>query len=207
MNKEELKEELADKEAEIYKSMKEFFLPSEEPEKNTLCDESEPEEPAEKPLTRGERLIYRAMLIVSVLALIGVLWAVHFEGEQDKERFENNWTVVSDSVRECTVTASQLAQDARGRYETYAPVITVQTADGDAAIFCGVEGRKPVAGLSVGDSCTVCIKEYHSHDKHAVNQYQCLDLKDGDTAWFINDTIVFRLTKEESENLFMKSFE
>lgn len=201
------KKELAEKEAEIYKPMKEFFLPPEEPEKNTLCDESEPEEPAEKPLTRGERLICRAMLIVSVLVFIGVLWAVHSEGEQDKERFENNWTVVSGSLRECTVTASQLAHEGAYRTSCYMPVITVQTADGDTAIFYGEEGRKPVAGLSVGDSCTVCIKEYHSHDKHAVNQYHCLDLKDGDTAWFINDTIVFRLTKDESENLFMKSFE
>lgn len=201
------KEELADKEAEIYKSMKEFFLPSEEPEKNTLCDESEPEEPTEKPLTRGERLIYRVMLIVSVLALISIPLDMHFEEKQYKEQFENNWTVVSDSLRECTVTASQLAQEAGFRTEYYMPVITVQTADGDTAIFYGEEGREPVAGLSVGDSCTVCIKEYHSHDKDIIMKYHGSTLKDGDTAWFINDTIVFRHTKEESENLFMKSFE
>lgn len=206
MNKEELKEKLANTETKIYESMKEFFLPSEVPEKNTLCDESEPEEPAEKQPAKITKSEILAMLIVSIFVLIGIPISMNYEREQYQKLFENNWTVVSESLRECTVTASQLGIDGAYKTSRCIPVVTVQTEDGDTAIFYGEDGREPVAGLSVGDSCTVCIKKYHPHDNDITIKYHGSPLKDGDTAWFINDTIVFRHTKEESENLFMKDF-
>lgn len=134
--------------------------------------------------------------ICMVLALIGC----YLDGKNDDYAFENGWSVVQGTSVEAVVTKSQLSASL-GKYTTYYSYVTIETANGEKATFSSYNTQKtPIAGLSVGDTCTACVKQYSGEAIYGE------EIKDGDTAWFINDELVSIRTEEEMSELFLKDF-
>lgn len=139
-------------------------------------------------------------LILSSLVFALVVFACFLEGKNDDYAFENGWSVVQDTSVEGVVTNSQLSASL-GRYTTYYSYITIETASGEKATFSSYNTQKtPIAGLSVGDTCIACVKQYSGDAIYGE------EIKDGDTAWFINDELVSIRTEEEMSELFLKDF-
>lgn len=134
------------------------------------------------------------------LAFVLVVFGCYLDGKNDDYAFENGWSVVQGTSVEAVVTKSQLSASL-GRYTTYRSYITIETANGEKATFSSYNTQKtPIAGLSVGDTCIACVKQYSGEAIYGE------EIKDGDTAWFINDELVSIRTEEEMSELFLKDF-
>lgn len=147
--------------------------------------------------------------VFSGLTLLALLLSLCFvlSGKTDKKAFQTSWSVVEGSSKEATVVKSQLGMEphyymsTRGRpavYYEYTSYITIKTEDGKAGTFMG-DQENPIAGLSIGNDCTLCIKQYSGDDMYGVT--------DGDTAYFINDVMVYYCAEEDLSKAFLRDFD
>ena len=154
---------------------------------------------------REEKFMNTVLIVICVLFGLTLL-ALFFSGKADKEAYLTSWSVVEGSSEKATVVKSQLgmerhhANHGKGgayTYYEYTSYITIETEDGKAGTF--MRGQEdPIAELSVGDDCTICIKQYSGDDMFGVT--------DGDTAYFINDVMVYYCTEEDLSKAFLKDF-
>lgn len=137
---------------------------------------------------------------LTLLALLSSL-ALFLSGKGDKKAFQTSWSVVEGSSKEATVIKSQFgvrpyhknSPDSRTGYAEWFSCIVVETENGETGTFI-CEQEDPIAGLSVGDNCTICIKQRSS-------------LANSDTAYFINDVMVYYCTEEDLSKAFLKDFD
>lgn len=150
--------------------------------------------------SKKKELIVAAIFILTAIILALVPFVI--ESNHDTKNFQNKWTVINEE--QAVVTASQIEKS--GRYPIYTAYLTIQTDSGKTGTFASEivssyeeSEREPIAGLSVGDSCKIYKKQYTGKGGY--------NLKEGDTAWFINDEIVFAMTEEEMADKYLKDFE
>ena len=172
-------------------------------------DKDCPETEAER--IRKEKTYCKIVIIFFCIVVILSLVSAFFQGEKNINNFKNNWTIVEGTEEKATVIASQIEQrtkNSRYNSRSYIVYLTIKTSNGKTGTFLSSEiyrtesQCKPIAGLNVGDSCTICIKRYSGE----TCQYHWLELEDGDTAYFINDEIAFYQSEEEMTDKFLKDF-
>ena len=150
---------------------------------------------------------FMGIVLVAILVLtMFTFFVLRLESKTDEEAYLTSWSVVEGSTEKATVVKSQLGMERHhanhgkgGSYDyyEYASYITIETEDGKTGTFMR-EQEDPVAGLSVGNDCTICAKRYSGADMFGVTN--------GDTAYFINDIMVYHITEEELANAFLKDF-
>ena len=110
-----------------------------------------------------------------------------------------HWSEVEGSSEKAIVTKSQFgirpyhSNSAGGRTNSveWLSCIEVKTENGETDMFiCRQED--PIAGLSVGDDCTICIKQYGLINK--------------ETSYFVNDVMVNHCTEDDLSKAFLKDF-
>jgi hypothetical protein len=181
-------------------TLRDFFF-YEEDENHTETEE----EKAER--IRKENTFCKFGMIFICIVVVLMFVSAFFLRKNNEYNFENNWTVVEGTEEKATVIASQLEMTKGGRYRHYIAYLTIKTSDGKTGTFASEEydmesDCKPIAGLNVGDSCMICMKRYSGE----MCQFHWLEIEDGDTAWFINDEIVFYQSEEEMAGKYLKDF-
>ena len=112
--------------------------------------------------------------------------------ENNERNFQNNWTVLSE--QKATVVSTQFVAKPHNSYGKYTPYVTILTDSGDTLTFSGYaiqSDDKPIAGLTAGDACTIYKKQYHGATYKSYFPTNMIVIEDGETAWFINDDLVF----------------
>lgn len=186
-------------------TFRDFFFPREDDEGESKLPENEVK--TETPENEDTKIndetaqgkVYLALLAVIVILGVCVFPVLALDGKADQEVYSTSWSVVEGSSKKATVVKSQFGvrpyhQDApRTCYAEWFSCIVVETEDGETGTFI-CKQEDPIAGLSVGDNCTICIKQRSS-------------LTNSDTAYFINDMMVYYCTEEDLSKAFLKDFD
>lgn len=110
-----------------------------------------------------------------------------------------HWSEVEGSSEKAIVKKSQFgvrpyhSNSLGGRTNAveWLSCITVETENGETNTFiCNQED--PIAGLAVGDDCMICIKQF------GLNK---------ETAYFVNDTMVYHCAEDDLSKAFLKNFD
>jgi len=138
---------------------------------------------------------WKATLAVGTLPLFFIIYMALGATSDMQE----SWSVVEGSSKKATVVKSQFGvrpyhqNSPRTCYAEWFSCIVVETEDGETGTFI-CQQEDPIAGLSVGDNCTICIKQRSS-------------LVNKDTAYFVNDVMVYYCTEEDLSKAFLKDFD
>ena len=177
----------------IYKSISDFYLPE---HKEKDAEQTEPLSSVSKEKSAEQKAREKKRVIGDVvgLAVFSVLLypVIAIGAENDERNFQNNWTVLSE--QKATVVSTQFVAKPHDSCGKYTPYVTILTESGDTVTFSGYATQsddEPIAGLSAGDACTIYKKQYHGVTYKSYIPANMIVIEDGETAWFINDDIVF----------------
>lgn len=160
----------------------------------------------EQTTSRKEKAWERCLLVfIMIVVPIGFV-AIFLSAWNMEYDFQNNWKVVENTTENANITNIQVGTNNTGKYSSQTIYITIETVSGKTGTFALGENHSLPDAISIGGACTVCVKQF-SCDKNTINYYDGLELKDGDTAWFINDEIVFYQSDEEVSAKHLWNFE